>query len=279
MGLRRTASGRLAGVAGALAVAVALAAGAPAAPSKTPPARHRAPHTGAYYATPAFWRARMRAAVRYVQRRQGSESISLRVRGRLYGYRMFTPTPSASVLKAMLLVSYLDMARVRNRSLRSGARTLLAPMIQRSDNGAAGQVLGIVGTWRLQQLARRVGMVGFHAVSGIWGLSSINAAGQSRFFLHIDRFVLGRHRAYAMHLLSTITPSQRWGFGRVVPRGWRIYFKGGWGSGTGWVDHQVALLRKRRLRVALAVLTRNDGSHAYGKRTLRGVASILLRRL
>lgn len=26
----------------------------------------------------------------------------------------------------------------------------------------------------------------------------------------------------------------------VRPLGWRLYFKGGWGSGTGWVDHQVA---------------------------------------
>ena len=26
------------------------------------------------------------------------------------------------------------------------------------------------------------------------------------------------------------------------PPGWHLYFKGGWGSGTGWVDHQTALL-------------------------------------
>jgi hypothetical protein len=30
-----------------------------------------------------------------------------------------------------------------------------------------------------------------------------------------------------------VIPSQRWGVGRVRPRGWSIYFKGGWGAGTG----------------------------------------------
>jgi hypothetical protein len=51
--------------------------------------------------------------------------------------------------------------------------------------------------------------------------------------LHIDSFVAPRHRAYAMDLLHTIAPAQRWGIARVRPPGWRLYFKGGWGSGTG----------------------------------------------
>jgi hypothetical protein len=63
--------------------------------------------------------------------------------------------PSASVLKAMLLVAYLDLPSVRARVLGSGDRALLAPMIRRSDNAAAGRVLGIVGAGRLSALARR----------------------------------------------------------------------------------------------------------------------------
>jgi len=31
----------------------------------------------------------------------------------------------------------------------------------------------------------------------------------------------------AMHLLASITPSQRWGIGEVAPEGWQLYFKGG----------------------------------------------------
>ena len=49
-----------------------------------------------------------------------------------------------------------------------------------------------------------------------------------------------RHRAYAMRLLASITPSQRWGIGEVAPKGWKLYFKGGWGYGTGLMDHERA---------------------------------------
>jgi hypothetical protein len=82
-----------------------------------------------------------------------------------------------------------------------------------------------------------------------------------------------------MRLLNTITPSQRWGIAQVKPWGWRLYFKGGWGSGTGWVDHQVALLTRGDERVSVAILTFQDGSHPYGKETLRGIAGRLLQGL
>lgn len=78
---------------------------------------------------------------------------------------------------------------------------------------------------------------------------------------------------------SSIVRPQRWGIGRERPRGWALYVKGGWGSGTGWVDHQAALLRRGRRRLSIAILTTNSPSHAYGKQTLRGVAARLPRGL
>ena len=88
-----------------------------------------------------------------------------------------------------------------------------------------------------------------------------------------------RHRDYAMGLLKGIVPSQRWGFGRLDFPGFDLFFKGGWGSGTGSVDHQVALLTRPDARVSVAILTVADGTHAYGKETLRGIAKRLLRGL
>jgi hypothetical protein len=113
----------------------------------------------------------------------------------------------------------------------------------------------------------------------VWGGSRIDASDQTRFFLHIDAQVAARHRATAMHLLRTVVPSQRWGVARVRPDGWRLYFKGGWGSGTGLVDHQIALLRHGEDRVAVAVLTTGNPDHAYGQQTLRGVFARLMRGL
>ena len=60
---------------------------------------------------------------------------------------------------------------------------------------------------------------------------------------------------------------------------WRLYFKGGWGSGTGWADHQVAWLELRGRRVSVAIFTQHNPSHSYGNATLRGVAGRLLRGL
>ncbi|HSO99408.1 MAG TPA: hypothetical protein VLP43_10685, partial [Solirubrobacteraceae bacterium] len=62
-----------------------------------------------------------------------------------------------------------------------------------------------------------------------------------------------------------------------APRGWKLYFKGGWGYGTGLLEHQVVLLTRGCARVSLAVLSMYDGSHAYGKATLRGMFERLLR--
>jgi beta-lactamase family protein len=225
------------------------------------------------------WRPHVHAAAAYAQHRNGTIAFAVRTPGHKWGFRGRRTFPSASVLKAMLLVAYLNGPSVRGRPLRAGERALLGPMIRRSDNDAASAIFVRVGTHRLRVLARHAGMRRFTPVAPVWGISRIDAADQARFFLRIDTMLPPRHRAYAMRLLESVTPSQRWGVGQVRPRGWRLFFKGGWGSGTGWVDHQVALLTKGDRRVSLAILTYADGSHAYGKETLRGIAKRLLRGL
>ena len=102
---------------------------------------------------------------------------------------------------------------------------------------------------------------------------------QTKFFLHLRAFIPARHRPAAFTLLRTIVWEQRWGIARARPDGWTIYFKGGWGSGSGAVDHQVALLTKADERVSIAVLTRFNPNHRYGEQTEEGVARRLLRGL
>ena len=224
------------------------------------------------------WEPDVAAARAFAAQRPGVVTFAVRTEGRLFGYRTRRTVPAASVLKAMLLVAYLRDRDVRGRPLRRADRALLAPMVRRSDNVTATRVRGIVGDRGLYRLARRSGMTRFRT-HPVWGMSTVDAGEQTRFFLHLDRHVPRRHRGYALRLLRTIVPGQRWGIGRVAPRGWTLHFKGGWGSGSGAVDHQVALLRRGDLRVSVAIMTTSNGSHAAGKRTLRGVARRLLRGL
>jgi hypothetical protein len=181
----------------------------------------------------------------------------------------------ASVFKVMLLATYLRRPSVAHRRLHRSDRKLLVPMIRRSDSAAATRVRDIVGPRAIRRLARRAGMHRYR-YNPVWGLSRTSPRDQARFMDRFDRFVPTRHRAFARYQLAHIVPRQRWGIGRLRLPGWRLYFKGGWGSGSGAVDHQVAFLESGDSRIALAIFTQADGSHRYGKRTLRGIAARLL---
>ena len=256
-----------------VAPAPSLATAAPKTPSA--PSRDAAPPGAA-----VAWQPGVKAAIAYAHTRAGTVSFAVRSEHRVWGWRPTRTVPSASVLKAMLLVAYLDDRRVRDRPLNAGDHRLIDPMIERSDNTAATEVLQFDGAADVYGVARRAGMRHFTLDAGIWGLSRIDAADQARFFLHIDSDVVARHRATAMHLLASVIPSQRWGIGRVhLPAGWQLYFKGGWGAGTGEVEHQVVLLRHGATRLALAVLITDSPSHEYAKRTLQGIFERLLRHL
>lgn len=226
-------------------------------------------------AAPSPWKPNMKSALKFVRHRHGIISFSVRTEKHVWSYRGARTVPCASVFKAMALVTYLNHPKVRNRKLGSHDKALLSPMIRRSSDHATDRVVAYVGLGRVRALARRVGMHHFKT-NKIWGRSRIAANDQSKYLLHIDGFTPKRHRAYALKLLSTIVRSQRWGLWQVRPKGWNFYSKGGWGLGTGWVDHQVALLTRGDQRVSIAVLTYLDGSHPYGKATLKGLGARLM---
>lgn len=226
---------------------------------------------------PVRWHPHVKQAKRYAEHRAGEVAFAvIDPRGRLRGFHRRHAAPAASVFKVMLLVAYLR--KHHNAVLSRSDRALLAPMIRRSDNFAASTVRDMVGRRRVERLARVARMHDFR-YHPVWGQSLTSPRDQARFMYRLMSYVPGRHRAYARYLLSHVVPEQRWGVARVKPRGWRLFFKGGWGSGTGLVDHQVALLKRKRRRVVIAVFTEISPSHAYGKQTLRGVFARLLRGL
>ena len=103
----------------------------------------------------AAWRPGVRSAIEYAHTRAGYVRFELRTATQRWGWHNTVCAPSASVLKAMLLVAYLDDARVRDRPLRPTDMRLIGPMIRRSDNVAAQRVLEYVGPSRIRAMARR----------------------------------------------------------------------------------------------------------------------------
>ena len=221
--------------------------------------------------------AGIKAAQRFARSREGTVAFAVldERSTRVRGLRRTTRFRSASVVKAMMLVSVLR--RAGKRSLSETDRRRLKPMITRSDNAAASEIYAEIGAHGLRRVARAAGMKKF-TPAGPWGVSQITAADQVRLFLRIDKLIPRAHRRYARKLLSSITKEQRWGIAPVARRkNLKAFFKGGWVAG---ITHQVGLLERKRdrQRIALAVLTRNSPSMAYGEKTIEGIAARLLRR-
>ncbi len=225
------------------------------------------------------WNARVHDAAAFARGRAGSVSFAVvDERGRIHGFHRGTRYSSASLVKAMLLVAYLNRGGVKRRHLHASDRRLLGPMIRVSDNDAASAVYSQVGPGGLQRLARRAHMRRF-IPNPVWGGCQLTARDQARFFARIDRLLPRRHRKYGLGLLRRIVSSQRWGIPRGIPRGWHAHFKGGWfpDDDGSWRVHQGALLRRGGRRLGIAVLTQGDPSLGYGADTIKGVTARLLR--
>ena len=187
---------------------------------------------------------------------------------------------TASVIKAMLLVAYLRKVDYHGRKqLTSYERSRLGPMIRVSSNGAATWTYHRVGDVLLRRLAKRADMDQFRICCS-WAYARFSAQDQAKFFWQIRQLLPDRFRSYGMWLLRSIVPSQSWGIPSVArPRGFSVFFKGGWrGTGRGQLVHQASFIRYRGREFSLAVLTDGNPSMSYGIQTIAGVTKRLLRR-
>jgi beta-lactamase family protein len=220
----------------------------------------------------------VQAARAYAASRQGKIAFAVAdARGGIAGQAFDQRFESASLVKAMLLVAYLDQLASERGELSLTERSRIDPMVRVSDNYSATEVFRRLAPGALANLAKRAGMRSF-SVGSDWSSAQVTAADQARFFLAIDRLLPPPHRAYGLNLLADIVPFQSWGIPEASRPAWRTYFKGGWRpDGGGQLIHQAALLERGPRRLAIAVLTDRDPSEAYGRETIRGIAQRLLR--
>jgi Beta-lactamase enzyme family len=196
--------------------------------------------------------------------------------GRLHSVRGTIPYPSASLGKAMVLAAYLRRLDAAGASLTPEARQRLTSMITWSDNKAADATYPAIGDPGMLEVARRARMRSFEP-TGFWSEAQVTADDMARLMWRL-RHVLGRrYREFGMRLLAHVIPAQRWGIPAAAASAWHAWLKGGWRkSPGGQLVHQAALLRGGGQRVAIAVLTDDQPSQAYGIDTIRGIAVRLL---
>ena len=224
--------------------------------------------TFAVFPTPA----QLHAARRFAAHRHGAVSFAVvdsrgRDRG---GLHPSWQRPSASVVKAMLLVAYLR--EHGHERLTPQARALLGPMIRVSDNDDAIAVHAAVGDAGLQAVGHAAHMRHLSTGHGLFD-TGITAADQARFFYRLDRLLPRRHRAYARSLLARVVPDQRWGVPQAARGRFDVLIKGGWRSG---LTHQSARVEWGGGHIAMSVLTVGSPSMVYAERTIQGIAARLL---
>jgi Beta-lactamase enzyme family len=216
------------------------------------------------------------AATRFLDARAGRTSFAVvDSAGRLYGARLHEHFQTASVVKVMMLVAYLQMLEAQHRDLRAADTSLLYPMIHISDNSAASAVLAIVGQRALARVARESGMSDYAPAIGWWAYTQTSAADQARFFLALEQLIPPRFYGYARGLLSGIEPSQSWGIPPVARPRWQVFFKTGALPSEG-LFNEVARLERPGVTFTIAVFTSGDPSMSYGQQTIQGVAGALL---
>lgn len=213
----------------------------------------------------------------FAERRSGVVSFAvIDTADKLRCYRCRARYASASVVKAMLLVAYLASLADESRTLSLSHQAQLEAMIRVSDNQSATEIYDHVGDAAIRRLAKQVGMRDF-SVSGGWATARITAADQARFFKLIDEHVPAENREYISQLLASVVASHAWGIPEVSRPEWNTLFKGGWRrTARGQLVHQVARLERGDTVMAIAVLTDGNPRQAYGRATIRGIASRLL---
>jgi hypothetical protein len=275
---------RLVGLAASAVVLVVVAVRAPSGPAASAGAPAAAAAVPTVTAVPVKATTTTRSAVlataagiasarRFAARRTGVVGFAvLDGQGRMRGVNRSVQFPSASVVKAMLLVATLR--RYGGSPLDKQTASTLTRMIEVSDNDAADDIYRRVGAHGLYSVAKAAHAKHFRDV-GYWASAQLTAADQARLFYTIDRLVPAAHRHFARRLLSSVVSYQRWGIAPVAARhDMKAFFKGGWRTG---ITHQVALLIRGDRRIALAILTSGAPSQAYGEQTVEGVAARVLR--
>src|SRR3954463_2025721 len=124
------------------------------------------------------WDVAVRHARAYADTRAGSVAFALiDSKGHMHGSRIHAGWYSASLLKPVILGTYLNRPDVRGRPLTREERRLMEPMIRASADGPASTLFVRLSPQRIQRWGKRHGLTSIHVAAPIWGSTHITPAG------------------------------------------------------------------------------------------------------
>lgn len=225
-------------------------------------------------------------AIPYLEGRSGRIGVAVVVPkwGVAYAYNGDVDFPMASVAKVPIMLTVLHQADEAGRGLNDDEEELLREMITVSDNidayalwdaiGGAGEVAEYLGS---------IGIEGIVLNSQYWGESLAPAVdvAETLAMLAQGAILSESSTAVALDLLEGVDEAQDWG----VPSGpltdkdvIAVGVKNGWyPAPNGWRVNSVGyvLSEDSELEYAIAVLSDEQSSLAYGIQTIEGLSQML----
>ncbi len=212
-------------------------------------------------------------------------TVDDRVKGIACGLGQSWPFDSASVVKVTILGALLREAMEQHRHLTATEVSLTTAMITRSDNNAASMLWARLGRRSLQQFLNLAKLTQTRLGSGrYWGLTQITAEDEMillKMLAGSNGVLNAASRAYALSLMASVIPSQRWGVPAGTPAGVTVHVKNAWlpCPTHGWRIHSIGSFAGHGRDYLIAVLTQDNPTMAYGVRTIENVAEVIHRDL
>jgi len=213
--------------------------------------------------------------------------------GRSWDLGQGQPQAEASIVKLDVLETLLsERAQGGGTGLSASDRTLAEQMIEDSDNDAATSLwYAVGGAARIRSFNARVGLT--HTVPSScvvcpgfawpgWGLTTTTPDDQIALLRQLvtPSSVLTRAaREYALSLMESVAPAQRWGVSGGVPAQVTVALKNGWlplrGVGSDWQINSIGWVSGAGRNYLMAVLSTGNPTGQYGIDTLDELAALV----
>jgi beta-lactamase class A len=202
--------------------------------------------------------------------------------GAQYAYGPTSGMPTGSVAKLLILEAYLLHFQDAGETPDGDLGATLAAMIQESDNDAADSLYAALGsTAGASDMLPRLGLQATTlGPDDQWGLSTTNAADQLRLLQNLssaDSPLSAASQNYALDLMRSVDPEQRWGVGAASDPGTQFANKNGWlnvdDDDDRWLANSLGVITVHGHQVLMAVLTQHNDNLAGGIQLVESVAA------